>query len=73
MILGFRANINQDSHRIFINRLVDYGVLFKGMPSKENSEEYTFLFDSEGDFIKAQKVKRSMSEKYEDVPLHKSL
>lgn len=73
MILGFRANINQDSHRIFLTRITNAGAAFRGIPSLESNEVYSFIFDTEEDFRIAQRVKRSMSERYEDVPMHKSL
>lgn len=73
MILGFRANINQDSHRIFINRLVDFGVSFKGILSTNSNEEYSFIFNDVEDFHKALKIKKSMVEKYDDIPMNKSL
>ena len=74
MILGFRANINNDSHRIFITRLINFGVNFKGIPSCESNcddrDSYSFIFDSENDFINAKKVKRSMIDQYKDIPLY---
>jgi hypothetical protein len=73
MIKGFRANINQDSHRIFLSRLINHGVVFKGIQSKGSGEEYSFIFDTDDDFKKAQQIKRVMIEQYEDVPMHKSL
>lgn len=73
MILGFRANINEDSHRIFLTRLKDNGVNFKGAPSETDRNYYCFLFDSEQDFRLAQVVKKSMVEKYPNIPMHKNL
>ncbi len=72
MILGFRANINNDSHRIFLTRLQNSGVNFKGIPSSESINEeqntYSFIFDNEIDFRQAQKIKRSMIDQYADIP-----
>lgn len=69
MILGFRANINEDSHRVFLTRLKNQGINFKGIPSYNEKDHYSFLFDSEQDFRLAQKVKRSMLERYPNIPM----
>lgn len=72
MILGFRANIDKDSHRIFLTRLQNYGVNFKGIPTTDSSEDrnvYSFIFDTEIDFRQAQKIKRNMVHRYNDIPV----
>lgn len=72
MILGFRANIDKDSHRVFLTRLQNHGVNFKGIPTSDSSDEerstYSFIFDTENDFRQAQTIKRSMTPRYSDIP-----
>jgi hypothetical protein len=74
MILGFRANINNDSHRIFLIRLVNYGVKFIGIPSQKERDHYSFVFDTDTDFRMAQTVRRSMvALNYNDIPMQGTL
>ncbi len=72
MILGFRANINEDSHRIFITRLQSNSVKFYGKKSLDN-ENYSFIFNSVEDFKQAEKIKNAMLERYPNVPMHNSI
>lgn len=69
MILGFRANINNDTHRVFLTRLKNLGAQFKSAQSKENKEEYSFIFLHENEYSKAVKLASKMSELWPDIPL----
>lgn len=69
MILGFRASINNDTHRLFITRLVNLGVKFCGIKSQTDGDFYSFIYDSEDDFRLAQKLKRVMVKTHPDIPV----
>ena len=68
MVLGFKANINQDSHRIFLTRLVNFRVNFYGIQNKQDRFEYNFVFKSEYDYTQALRVNKVMADQYNDIP-----
>lgn len=69
MILGLRGNINNDTHRIFLTRLVNNGTRVSGIKSLINHEEYSFVFASTEDFNFGRKLADSMRKRYTDVPV----
>lgn len=68
MILGFRANINNDTDRIFLSRIKNSGILLNASKSKDDRYVYSFLITDERDLAKIREIRSKMVWRYENVP-----
>lgn len=68
MILGFRANINNDTDRILLSRIRNSGIILTATQSYSDKFDYNFLVKDETDLSKIRAIRTKMVWTYQNVP-----